>query len=76
MHATQSEVGGQLDLLSMYLVASFAAAYALMRWLRQGRLFFWQLFSLMVAAASWSGCSATTCRSCSSPATSRSRRCC
>ena len=49
MHATQSELGGHLDLLSMYLVASFAAAYALMRWVRQGRLFFWQLFSLFVA---------------------------
>lgn len=50
MHATQTELGGHLDLLSMYLVASFAAAYALMRWSGQGRLFFWQLFSLMVAA--------------------------
>ncbi|GAB3196253.1 hypothetical protein GCM10027062_05080 [Nocardioides hungaricus] len=50
MHATQSELGGHLDLLSMYLVASFAAAYAAMRWLRRDRLFFWQLFSLMVAA--------------------------
>src|SRR6478609_4027749 len=34
MHATQAETGGQFDLLSMYLVASFAAAYALMRWYR------------------------------------------
>lgn len=49
MHATQSELGGHLDLLSMYLVASFAAAYALMRWFRRDRLFFWQVFSLMVA---------------------------
>ena len=31
MHATQSAAGGHLDLLSMYLVASFAAGYALMR---------------------------------------------
>lgn len=36
MHATQSATGGHLDLLSMYLVASFAAAYAAMRWLRGG----------------------------------------
>lgn len=50
MHATQSELGGQLDLLSMYLIASFAAAYALMRWYRRDRLFFWQLFLLFVAA--------------------------
>ncbi|WP_028637013.1 ceramidase domain-containing protein [Nocardioides sp. URHA0032] len=50
MHATQSSLGGRLDLLSMYLVASFAAAYALMRWVRQGATFFWQLFLLFVAA--------------------------
>lgn len=36
MHATQSSCGGHLDLLSMYLVASFAAAYAWMRWTRRG----------------------------------------
>ncbi len=31
MHATQSAWGGHLDLLSMYLIASFAAAWALAR---------------------------------------------
>jgi hypothetical protein len=36
MHATQSALGGHLDMLSMYLVASFAAAYAVMRWRRGG----------------------------------------
>jgi hypothetical protein len=36
MHATQSALGGHLDLLSMYLVAAFAAAYAATRWLRGG----------------------------------------
>jgi hypothetical protein len=36
MHATQSEIGGRIDLLSMYLVASFALAYAAMRWRRGG----------------------------------------
>ncbi len=50
MHATGSELGGHLDLLSMYLVASFAAAYALMRLVGQGALFFFQVFSLLVAA--------------------------
>ena len=35
MHATETAVGGHLDLLSMYLLASFAAAYALVR---SGRL--------------------------------------
>src|SRR6478735_2789399 len=49
MHATQSELGGQLDLLSMYLVAAFAAAYALVRWHGRERMFFWQLFLLFVA---------------------------
>ncbi|MEI5676419.1 MULTISPECIES: ceramidase domain-containing protein [unclassified Nocardioides] len=49
MHATQSEWGGHLDMLSMYLVASFSAGYALMRWVGQGRVFFAQLFSLFVA---------------------------
>lgn len=49
MHATQSALGGDLDLLSMYLVAGFAAAYAVTRWVGQGRLFFAQLFALLVA---------------------------
>ncbi|WP_435200749.1 ceramidase domain-containing protein [Janibacter sp. GS2] len=31
MHATETAVGGHLDLLSMYLLASFTAAYALVR---------------------------------------------
>lgn len=49
MHATQSEAGGQLDLLSMYLVASFAAAFALMRRTGQGPLFLAQLLGILVA---------------------------
>lgn len=40
MHATQSGLGGHLDLLSMYLIASFAAAYAVQRWWRGGRALF------------------------------------
>lgn len=36
MHATESDLGGHLDMLSMYLVASFAASYALVRWLGGG----------------------------------------
>jgi len=35
MHATETAVGGHLDLLSMYLLASFAVAYAVVR---SGRL--------------------------------------
>lgn len=38
MHATQSDLGGRLDLLSMYLVSGFALAYAVMRWVRGGPL--------------------------------------
>lgn len=49
MHATQSSAGGQLDLLSMYLVASFAAAYALMRLAGRGRAFFAAAFAVFVA---------------------------
>ena len=44
MHATQSALGGLLDLTSMYLVAGFAAAYALTRWWRRDPVFFWALF--------------------------------
>jgi hypothetical protein len=48
MHATQAAWGGHLDLLSMYLVASFAAAYALVRW--WGRGSFPLLFAALVLA--------------------------
>ena len=50
MHATQSARGGDLDLFSMYLTSSFAAAYALTRWWERNRVFAAQLFSLLVAA--------------------------
>ncbi|MDX6355343.1 MAG: hypothetical protein QOF98_2246 [Streptomyces sp.] len=40
MHATQSALGGHLDLTSMFLVAGFAASYALMRRLDRGPAFF------------------------------------
>ncbi len=50
MHATGTELGGRLDLLSMYLVASFAAAYALTRWWRRSSGTFWVLFAVMVVA--------------------------
>lgn len=42
MHATESSLGGRLDMLSMYLVASFAVAYAVDR-LRSGG--FWPVFA-------------------------------
>ncbi|MGG5260608.1 ceramidase domain-containing protein [Phycicoccus avicenniae] len=36
MHATQSELGGHLDLLSMFLLSGFAVAYGALRWWRRG----------------------------------------
>ncbi len=36
MHATQTDVGGHLDLLSMFLLSGFAVAYAAVRWWRRG----------------------------------------
>ena len=50
MHATQSSLGGLLDMTSMYLIASFAAAYAMTRWRRRDSMFFWQVFVVLVAA--------------------------
>ncbi|MEO6413127.1 MAG: ceramidase domain-containing protein [Pedococcus sp.] len=49
MHATQSALGGHLDLLSMYLVAAFAASYALTRCLRRDTTFFAVTFVTIVA---------------------------
>ncbi len=50
MHATQSSLGGLLDVTSMFLLASFAAAYAVTRRLGREPVFFWQVFLLLVAA--------------------------
>ena len=47
MHATQSACGGRLDLLSMYLVASFGAAWAIARLLRRPRAL-WPLLIVLV----------------------------
>jgi hypothetical protein len=53
MHATESSLGGRLDVLSMYLVASFAVAYAAMRVCRRG-----PGFMAVVFAAALAGCEA------------------
>jgi hypothetical protein len=50
MHATQSEVGGHLDLLSMFLVSGFALGYAAMRLWHRGPGFLAVTFLLLVAA--------------------------
>jgi hypothetical protein len=50
MHATQSRLGGHLDVLSMLLVSGFALAYAAMRWWRRGPSFLAGAFPLLVVA--------------------------
>lgn len=50
MHATQSEWGGHLDMLSMYLVAGFAASWAWVRWTRRGTTAFASAYAACVAA--------------------------
>lgn len=50
MHATQTDLGGHLDLLSMFLVSGFALAYALMRYLGRGPAFLAPVFAVAVVA--------------------------
>lgn len=45
MHATQTALGGHLDMTSMFLVAGFAASYAAMRWWDRGAGFFAETFA-------------------------------
>lgn len=49
MHATGSALGGRLDVASMHLVASFALAYALMRWRGRGPAFMAGAFVAVLA---------------------------
>ncbi len=48
MHASQTAVGGHLDTTSMYLLASFAAAYAVVRHRALGRAAFAWLFGALL----------------------------
>ena len=50
MHATQTDLGGHLDLLSMYLVSGFALAYALMRFVHRGPAYLAAVFAVAVVA--------------------------
>lgn len=50
MHATQTAWGGHLDMLSMYLIAGFAAAWAWVRWTRRGTGSFVTAYVALVAA--------------------------
>ena len=58
MHASQSALGGHLDTTSMYLLASFVAAYALARHRGLGRAGFGGLFVVLLVGCelvgSWS----------------------
>jgi hypothetical protein len=49
MHATETPLGGCLDLLSMYMVSAFLTAYAVWRYFRWHRIWFLLLFGLVVA---------------------------
>lgn len=49
MHATETTLGGRLDLLSMYLVAAFLFVYAVWRFFRLPCIGFFFLFGLVVA---------------------------
>jgi hypothetical protein len=55
MHATESAVGGDLDTLSMYFVAAFAATYAAMRRFGRGQVFMGVTFAAVVLACELAG---------------------
>ena len=48
MHATETDLGGNLDMLSMYLVAGFASAYSVQRFFRLSSLYFTLIFVAIV----------------------------
>lgn len=55
MHATQSEIGGRLDVASMFLVAGFAASYGITRLLGRGIPTLTTLFVVLVGGAEAAG---------------------
>jgi hypothetical protein len=54
MHATTSQVGGFMDMLSMYLVSGFMCAYAMERFFSLRPAWFLLIFALVVAGGIWS----------------------
>jgi hypothetical protein len=54
LHASLTRWGGQVDVLSMYLWATFSIAYAALRALRLSTAGFAALFATLLAAAAWS----------------------
>lgn len=55
MHATETEIGGSFDMLSMYLVASFAASYAMQRFWNWSNLLFTVSFFAIIFICEWAG---------------------
>ena len=48
MHATETEIGGEFDMLSMYLIASFAASYSMQRFFNWANWKFTASFILII----------------------------
>ncbi len=55
MHATETQLGGSLDMLSMYLVAAFAASYAMQRFFNWQNWQFFVSFLLIIIFCEWAG---------------------
>lgn len=55
MHATETKFGGDLDMLSMYLIAAFTTSYAIQRFFGWGYFSFGVIFVLTVALCIWAG---------------------
>lgn len=55
LHATETDAGGDLDMLSMYLNAAFLTAYAMQRFFGWGLLPFAAVFAATVALCEWAG---------------------
>ncbi len=55
MHATETAIGGDLDMLSMYLVASFAASYAMQRYWQWSNSVFTASFIAIITICEWAG---------------------
>ena len=55
MHATETEMGGAFDMLSMYLIASFAASYSLQRFYAWKNWLFTLSFFLIIIVCEVAG---------------------
>jgi hypothetical protein len=53
MHASGTDIGGFFDMLSMYLVASFALSYSMQRYFSWGHLQFFISFTLILITCLW-----------------------